>query len=197
MNRHAGTASAPRARKPPRYMSDRYGVCLQRERVEWLQRIVDEESTKPLQVPSTYVEAATKQATDYSRRIANDNARRTHTLGKISVAAEEKATRRAREQEFHRRWNSSVGKDSSTNVDEPSDVGADLDEISQLAAQVRAQAERHAVDGSLPLDGDLGLDMMEELSLLSGGGDIGPSRSTVFRKVRATRLRNLCCTPSR
>ena len=156
----------------------------QRERVEWLQRIVDEESTKPLQVPTTYVQSSTKAATDYSRRIANDNARRSHTLNKISAAAQDKASRRRREAEFHRRWNSTVGKGDHSIHSDDGNAEADLDEISQLAAQVRVQAERHSVDGSLPLDeGNLGLDMMDELSLTSAE-EHAPSRSTVFRKKR-------------
>eukprot|EP01051_Picozoa_sp_SAG22_P010268 SAG22_NODE_913_length_6527_cov_2.919726_1_plen_91_part_10 len=35
--------------------------AIKRERIEWLQRIVDEESTKPLQVPNSYVQEYTAQ----------------------------------------------------------------------------------------------------------------------------------------
>ena len=58
---------------------------MQRDRVQWLQRIVDEESTKPLHVPNTYVQSYTKQASDYSRRVANSNARRLKSLQKVQV----------------------------------------------------------------------------------------------------------------
>jgi hypothetical protein len=172
----------------------------QRERVQWLQRIVDEESTQALQVPRAYVQASTKHATDYSRRVANDNARRAHTLTKISTAATEKSARRARESEFHRRWNHATkGEDTLSLPGEGDDAGADLDEITQLAAQVRAQAQRHAVDGALPLDdgdgdGGLGLSLMDELSLSNHSGPARetPARSTVFRKVRRQILPGAC-----
>lgn len=178
----------------------------QRERVQWLQRIVDEESTQALQVPRAYVQASTKHATDYSRRVANDNARRAHTLTKISTAATEKSARRARESEFHRRWNHATkGEDTLSLPGEGDDAGADLDEITQLAAQVRAQAQRHAVDGALPLDdgdgdGGLGLSLMDELSLSNHSGPARetPARSTVFRKVRRQILPGAClpaCLP--
>lgn len=165
--------------------------------MEWLQRIVDEESTKPLQVPKNYVQGYTKQATEYSRQISNSNARRSYTLHKIQGNAQGRATRRARETEYKRRWNATKGEhgeatalsNASGSVGEDDD-GA-LDEISQLAAQVRAQAERHAVDGSLPLEDTVGADMADEYSLVSAGEQPSMARQTVFRKKRTeSRLRN-------
>lgn len=162
--------------------------AVKRERVEWLQRIVDEESTKPLQVPKNYVQGYTEQATEYSRQIANNNARRTYTLAKIEDGAKKRASRRHREREYKRRWNATKGVDESSalsthsNSVDDDDDGA-LDEIAQLAAQVRTQAERHAVDGSLPLEeSGLGADMVDEFSMIST--DDPAVRQTVFRKKR-------------
>jgi|EP01043_Picozoa_sp_COSAG02_P053870 hypothetical protein len=161
--------------------------AVKRERVEWLQRIVDEESTKPLQVPKNYVQGYTEQATEYSRQIANNNARRSYTLAKIEDGAKKRATRRNREKEYKRRWNATKGADdpsalSTNSVDDEDEDGA-LDEISQLAAQVRTQAERHAVDGSLPLEeSGLGTDMVDEFSMISTDEPV--VRQTVFRKKR-------------
>ena len=162
--------------------------AVKRERVEWLQRIVDEESTKPLQVPKNYVQGYTEQATEYSRQIANNNARRTYTLAKIEDGAKKRASRRHREREYKRRWNATKGVDESSalsthsNSVDDEDDGA-LDEIAQLAAQVRTQAERHAVDGSLPLEeSGLGADMVDEFSMIST--DEPAVRQTVFRKKR-------------
>lgn len=161
--------------------------AVKRERVEWLQRIVDEESTKPLQVPKNYVQGYTEQATEYSRQIANNNARRSYTLAKIEDGAKKRSTRREREKEYKRRWNATKGADESSALSTQSNSvdGEDdaLDEISQLAAQVRTQAERHAVDGSLPLETTgLGADMLDEFSMVST--DEPAVRQTVFRKKR-------------
>lgn len=163
--------------------------AVKRDRVEWLQRIVDEESTKPLQVPKNYVQGYTEQATEYSRQIANNNARRSYTLAKIQDGAKKRSTRRHREREYKRRWNATKGVDESSTLTnhsdsvEEEDDGA-LDEISQLAAQVRTQAERHAVDGSLPLEETgLGTDMVDEFSMIST--DEPAVRQTVFRKKRS------------
>ena len=166
--------------------------AIKRERVEWLQRIVDEESTKPLQVPKNYVKGYTEQATEYSRQIANNNARRSYTLAKIEDGAKKRSTRREREKEYKRRWNATKGEggdgssalsNASGSLDGDDEDGA-LDEISQLAAQVRTQAERHAVDGSLPLESTgLGQDMVDEFSLVSTT-DEPAVRQTVFRKKR-------------
>ena len=164
--------------------------AIKRERVEWLQRIVDEESTKPLQVPKNYVKGYTEQATEYSRQIANNNARRSYTLAKIEDGAKKRSTRREREKEYKRRWNATKGEGSSAlsnasgSLNGEEDEDGALDEISQLAAQVRTQAERHAVDGSLPLETTgLGQDMLDEFSLVSTA-DEPAVRQTVFRKKR-------------
>ena len=154
--------------------------------MQWLERIVNDESTNPLQVPPAYVQGITTKVTDYSRRIANDNARRAQTLSKISSAAQEKSSRRAREHEFHRRWqHATKGEDSIAMASADDEHGPELDEISQLAAQVRQQALRHSVDGALPLDSNVGSDMMNALSQTQSELTEKPAtRSTVFRKKR-------------
>ena len=156
--------------------------AVKRERIEWLQRIVDEESTKPLQVPNTYVQGYTAQATDYSRKVANTNARRVQALRKVQGTLEAKEARKAREAGYRRRKGAGANSSLDSSVDSmPSieDTGMPgLDEVMQLEGQLRAQAERHAVDGSLPLDAGPNM-----LSILSDH-DTSRPQQTVFRKKR-------------
>eukprot|EP01051_Picozoa_sp_SAG22_P018603 SAG22_NODE_3178_length_1873_cov_3.230552_3_plen_194_part_00 len=119
-----------------------------------------------------------RQATDYSRKVANTNARRVQALRKVQETLEQKEARKIREAGFRRRQAGlEAGSESSLpSIDDTGMPG--LDEVMQLEGQLRAQAERHAVDGSIPLDSGPNM-----LSVLSDHDTSRPAQ-TVFRKKR-------------